>query len=543
MQTRQQVARTLIDHGARHVFGVVGDANLFLIQTLIGDHEVCYHSATHEAGAVMMADGYARVTGKLGIASVTHGPGLTNTLTALTEAVRNSTPLLLLCGDTPPINRFHLQNIDQRELVKASGAAYEEVHSPASAASDTALAIRRATSERHPVVLGIRSDLLTAAVPQTASASTGHPARVKPRPECLPTAEALDEALGILVSARRPVVLAGRGAVTSGARDRLLTLAEALGAPVATTLMAKDWFARHPADLGICGTLACDRTIEVIGKADCVVAFGASLTPHTTAGGDLFTNAAVIQCDNTPAAFNRFSTPDAVLLGDANATAAAMVALLDAATTPTSHYLESLAPICSESASEPATTGSRLGRLDPVGVTRAIDALLPADRTVVYDAGRFMGVPLRHITVSDPKAFVFTCNFGSIGLGMGNAIGAGVGRPDQPVVLLTGDGGFMMGGLSEFNSAVRHGVDLIAVVYDDGAYGAEYIQLARAGDPTELTEFDWPDFAELARTLGGTGVPVETDADLARLAHAIETRDGPLLIHLKLHPADIPPIH
>ena len=540
MQTRQHIARVLADHGVQHLFGVVGDANLFLVQALIEDHDVAYRSATHEAGAVMMADGYARVTGGLGVASVTHGPGLTNTLTALTEAVRNGTPLLLLCGDTPPTNRFHLQNIDQRELVKAVGAHYDEIRSPATASRDTALAVRRAVHEKRPVVLGLRSDLVTVTAPEQQA---GTPARLLAPPVTVPSAADLDQALGMLVTARRPVVLAGRGAVSASARTALLGLANALGAPVATTLLAKGWFAGHPADLGICGTLSEDRTIEVIGKADCVVSFGAALTPHTTAGGDLFANAAVIQCDNARGAFDRFGTPDVELLGDAAATAQAMIALLDSVDTPTSRHLEHLVAsgTADDAARPPARAG--LGTLDPVAVTRQLDTLLPAARTVVFDAGRFMGMPLRHITVPDPSAFVFTCNFGSIGLGMGNAVGAGLGRPDQPVVLLVGDGGFMMGGLGEFSSAVRHGVDLITIVYDDAAYGAEYIQLERAGEPTGLTVFDWPDFTELAASLGGAGVTVTSSADLDRVTHAINTRDRPLLIHLKLHPADIPPIH
>lgn len=541
MQTRDQIARVLADHGVTNVFGLVGDANLFLVDTMVRDHAIAFHAATHEAGAVMMADGYARVTGRVGIASVTHGPGLTNTMTALTEAVRNRTPMVLLCGDTPPVNRFHLQNIDQRELVKAVGARYEDVLSPATAAADTARALELAVREGRPVVLATRSDLITAMVPENSvfTPATATTQRFK-YPVALPTADELDEALGILASARRPLVLAGRGAVAADARETLLELAAALGAPVATTLMAKDWFAGEPANLGICGTLSSDHAIEVIGKTDCVVSFGAALTQHTSAGGDLFTNASVIQCDSTAAAFGRFITPHTALLGDAKATAQAMLDALRDIPTPTSRHLEQLSDEHRATVSVPSTGTTRL---DPIAVTRQLDTMLPDDRTVVLDAGRYMGIPLRHITVSDPRSFVFTCNFGSIGLGMGNAAGAAIGRPNQPAVLFIGDGGFMMGGMGEFSSAVRHRSDLIAVVYDDGAYGAEYIQLERAGLPTELSEFSWPDLTDIANSLGGIGVTVTTEADLPEVAKAIETRDRPLLIHLKIHPADLPPIH
>src|SRR5690606_25073872 len=117
-------------------------------------------------------------------------------------------------------------------------------------------------------------------------------------------------------------------------------------------------------------------------------------------------------------------------------------------------------------------------------------------------------------SVPEAGAFAGALAFGSIGLGMGMAIGAGIGRPDRPVVGIFGDGGFMMGGLTEFHSAVRHGVDLIALVVNDSSYGAEHIQLHRKGMDTGLSLFDWPDLAAVAQAMGGTGLTVRTLDDL-----------------------------
>ena len=139
-----------------------------------------------------------------------------------------------------------------------------------------------------------------------------------------------------------------------------------------------------------------------------------------------------------------------------------------------------------------------------------------------------------------PRSFVNTANFGSIGLGMPEAIGAAIAAPDRPVVLFSGDGGFMMGGLTEFNTAVRLKQDLIVILCNDSAYGAEHIQfLDRQMDPA-LTEFDWPCFADVATSLGGRGVLVRSEADLQKALAAIETRDRPLLIELRLDPHDVP---
>jgi thiamine pyrophosphate-dependent acetolactate synthase large subunit-like protein len=127
-------------------------------------------------------------------------------------------------------------------------------------------------------------------------------------------------------------------------------------------------------------------------------------------------------------------------------------------------------------------------------------------------------------------------NFASIGLGTGTAVGAAVGTPDRPTVLICGDGGFMMDGVAEFNSAVRHGVDLIVVLLNDGAYGAEHIQFTMRDMDPVVTTFDWPDFAPVADALGGTGYTVRNAADLDLALAALPSRTGPVLIDIKIDP-------
>ena len=162
------------------------------------------------------------------------------------------------------------------------------------------------------------------------------------------------------------------------------------------------------------------------------------------------------------------------------------------------------------------------------------------ERIQVTDGGRFMTEVWCRLSVPDPKSYVSTVNFGSIGLGLQEAIGAGLAAPDRPVVLFSGDGGFMMGGINEFNTAVRLGLDLIVIIANDSAYGAEHIQfIDRKMDPS-LTEFHWPSFAEIAKALGGDGMAVHSEAELDVALAALETRKGPFLIELRLDPHDVP---
>jgi thiamine pyrophosphate-dependent acetolactate synthase large subunit-like protein len=141
--------------------------------------------------------------------------------------------------------------------------------------------------------------------------------------------------------------------------------------------------------------------------------------------------------------------------------------------------------------------------------------------------------------VPEPRSYVHAAGTGAIGLSVPTAIGAWKGSPDRPIVTVAGDGGFMLGGLTEFNTAVRSNVDLILFVMNDGAYGAEHIQFSRRDLDPSVVEMDWPDFAEVADSLGGRGLTVREPADLAAVKEAIDNRDRPLLIDVKLDPAAI----
>ena len=189
----------------------------------------------------------------------------------------------------------------------------------------------------------------------------------------------------------------------------------------------------------------------------------------------------------------------------------------------------------------PELEDSTPGTVNLHAAVARLDAALPPDRTVVLDAGRFLMASFTGIRVPEPRAFVTTMNFGSIGLGTATAVGAAIGAPDRPTVLICGDGGFMMDGVAEFNSAVRHGVDLIVVLLNDGAYGAEHIQYTTRGMDPVMCTFDWPDFGPVADALGGTGYTVRNAADLDNALAALPSRTGPVLLDIKIDPSKVGP--
>lgn len=532
----EAIAQALADNGITTVFGVLGDANLYVMEAFQRQAGGTFVSVSNEAGAVLAANGYARTSGRLGVATVTHGPAVTNTVTALVESVRDRTPLLLVAGDTAVADRENLQNISQRDVILPAGAGFEQVRAPQTMAEDLATAVRRAVLERRPVVLNVPIEFQCEQVVYSPA-----PRRWLPQQAVLPDPAAMAQAVGVLASARRPVILAGQGATTTAARAELLRLASRAGAPVATTLRARDLFRGEPYDLGIFGALSHDVAAATIMHGDCVVAFGASLNGWTTAEGSLLKDKKVVQVDTDRLALAKHARIDAGVVGDASMVADALVAWLDeAGIKPTGFASPRLA---GQLAALPACDFKDVSTEQSVDIRTALlrlDSAMPKERTLVLDGGRFIFHALRRLHVPEPSAYVHTVNFGSIGLGMGNAVGAAFGVPGRPVLLVTGDGGFMLGGLAEFPSAVRHGIDLVVVVLNDGAYGAEHVQLRSKNMDPEISTFTWPDLGPVATALGGRGFTVRNLAELDVALAAIKDRDRPVLIDVKLDPDQVP---
>lgn len=530
MKVYQATARALADNGVEVVFGLMGDANMFLVDSFVRECGGKFVSAAHEAGAATMALGYALASGKVGICTVTHGPATTNTITALVDGVKGSVPMVLLCGDTPAIDREHNQNVAQREFIIAAGAGFEQLRSPATVADDVARAIRRALTEHRPIALNLPTDFDWAETEY-------QPVRVQ-MPDnraVVAASDDLDNAIGIIAAARRPVILAGRGACSAESREALLTLARRIEAPLATTLKAKDLFLGEDFNLGIFGTVSTAAAAETIIESDCIIAFGASLNRYTTSAGSFLKDKRVIQVNLEPAEIGKNVAPSVGVVGDPAAVAGIFVHWLDEAEIEPSGFRSDELRV-RIAADDPEFGDDGEGTVDFQRALRKLDAMLPSDRLLVTDGGRFMIGAWTSIRAPGPRSFVSTVSFSSIGLGMGHAIGASYAADGVPTVLFTGDGGFMLGGLSEFNTAVRHKTDLIVVVCNDGAYGAEHIKFHNRQMDPGMILFDWPDFAPVAAALGGAGVTVRCEADWAEVEQAIANRTKPLLIDIKLDP-------
>jgi thiamine pyrophosphate-dependent acetolactate synthase large subunit-like protein len=527
------VAATLVAHRTDVVFGLMGDANMLFLTDLMQTHGVRYVAAVDERNAALMAYGYAMSTGRVGVVSVTHGPALTHMATALVEAVRARASLLVLTGDTP--TGRHLQALDIGAFVLPTGAGYERVTDAKMVSRDLARAYRRTEVERRPVVVNIPFGLLQLDVDDVLALPPEGLVHALPADD-----QVIDDALGLIVSSTRPVLLAGRGAVSARARDAITGLADFLGVPLATSLLGKDSFHGHPLNLGVCGTISTPVASQRITNSDCVVAFGASLNRYTTDSGHLIGAAQrVVQVDSDSAALGRHTRVAKPIVGDAGAVAEQMLARLREASEPIQRDSAQLKKAITHQAAEVVDAKASPGFVDLRRALSILDGLLPASRNLVTDTGRSMRAPWRYLRVDEALGFVPSSAFASIGLGLGTAIGVAVARPDRPTVAAVGDGGFMQA-LSELQTAVREHLKLVVVVANDSAYGAEWRKLERYGRDPQYARSSWGDIVKIAAAIGADAYRIADDAALLELKSVLADVTAPVVLELVLDPRTEP---
>ena len=532
------VALTLAQH-IDHVFGVMGNGNAYFLDAIEKQTDAVFTAVRHEQGAVVAADAHFRASGRIAAATSTYGAGFTNTLTALAEAVQAHVPLVLVVGDEPTSGP-RPWDVDQIAMASAVGArTYTTGH--ADAAATTVIAIEHALTYRVPVVLAIPYDVASLEAGPVAEAPAPRiPAPLAPRGEFADGM--LDQIAHALSSAERPFLLAGRGAWLAGASDALGALAERTGALTASTALGRGVFPDTRYDLGVTGGFGADGAMQLVREADVAVVFGASLNQFTMRFGELFApGTRVFQIDVAPAATHAHI--GGFVRADARLAAEALVERLSQAS-GAAHSARESAPAADQStgsvraerpreahspwresvdvaAARAYATGDERasdGRLDPRSAARRIAELLPEDRVVVSDGGHFIGWANMYWPVAAPDRMMMVGTaFQSIGQGWPSVVGATRARPDQTIVLTSGDGGGLMA-IADLESAVRAAAGRgVAVVWNDAAYGAEvnlYGLKGLAEGPMLIPEVD---FAAFAGAVGAEGVVVRTLDDLERL--------------------------
>ncbi|MEV7038410.1 thiamine pyrophosphate-binding protein [Amycolatopsis sp. NPDC051061] len=502
------VART----GCTHVFGLMGDGNMHLFLAL-RERGVEIVEVRHESAAVAMAEGYGWSSGRTGICSVTHGPGLTHVATSLVVAARNHSPLVLIAAETPA-GYQGAQTFDQESFVTSCEARYRRLapgEHPAAALGE-AIALAEATSG--PVVLAVAADLLLSPVPAGTVASDGHHPPEPSEADELAAARRLHE---LLTAAERPVMIAGRGALGCG--DLVRALADELGTGLATTLPAKGLFDGHALDLGIAGGLAHPAAERVLRSADLVVAVGASMGRSTTQSGRLFAGARVVKLVDDP----REGKMTETLRAGAKGTLTQLLALVRARNGARAPWFVPVgrATDCWREDLRDYAPPITPGVVDPRHAVAEIDAHIPGDAQVVVSNGHCSGFASAFLTAPRHGRFFAAQGFGSIGQALTTAVGVALGAPGRKTVVFEGDAAFMMHA-QDLDTAARAGADLTVFVLNDQALGTEYHRLLTTSDDAEAAVVPSPDLAALAAALGARSAVIDRPNAQAAAAAALE---------------------
>ena len=527
MKVSEAIARSLINNGVEVVFSLLGDTNMDIVVHL-ADLGIPVHESRHEATAMAMAEGYARASGKLAVCSVTCGPGLAHTFVPLVSASRREpSPVIVLTGPHSRDNRENRQHLDHEGLSRLAGVSYRPIASPGVAVDRVDEVADLARSEGKPVVFDVPADIQAMAYPADMDEAP-RPMLAWRRPQSIqPDPAAIAAAVDVIGSKVRPVVLAGGGAATAESREELIGLADELGALLATTVNARGLFHGDRFNAGVAGRFALPASAELFTEADCVIAFGASLNSHTTAGGDLFPWAQFVQVDiKPPGPMESGDVADAYVQGDAAAVARALRAELPGGSGREGFRTGKVADRLN-TASDPTEFEIDPGEIDPRALCENLDALLPDECGFVTGAGHFWSFPQMYM--SRWRSPLLQASYhGAIGYAVSVGIGAALAS-QQPIVVFDGDGSFMMHSHA-IETAARAGARILVIVMNDGALGAEFHKLTAKGLNPELSTYPRSDLAGIATLMGSNAATLSDLRQLPAIVDEFLDGDGPLLV-------------
>ncbi len=560
MNTAELIVELLEDVGVRYIFGIPGGAIEDLNIALHQSDKIMPVVTKHEEGAAFMADGYARVSGRLGVCCATAGPGASNLITGLACSQADSIPVCAFTGQvaTSVFGKGALQESGSEginiagifcKFTKYSGMLINEKRAQYMVQKAFRLAI---SGRSGPVHLSLPSDLMKKTVTKG-----GHPNRQPPA--CFFDRDEVKAAAKILIRARRPVLIAGWGVVLSRGADELQKLAERLNIPVATSPKAKGIFPEsHPLSLGVLGFAGSTLTKEYIieQEVDVLLAVGTSFNEMMTDGWNeqLRPSHHLIQIDVDAEEIGKNYPVTLGLGGDANTVMQEIGYAVNRALnvddagscmrnpSPFLEIRDLKAKHIVSSVSEVTDTN----RYNPGKLVRDLQQSCPADTIFFADMGNTMAWAIRHMVIDRPYSFFMALGFGAMGYAVAAPVGAKLAVPDRPVVAMVGDGSFLMNGF-EVATAVNYKIPVVWVVFNNAMLGMVYHgrKLFKQPIPEGLpSSFERVDFVKIAEGLGARGIRLDGSTPISsNLMEDIFTVGRPTVLDVLIDEEAVPPIH
>jgi acetolactate synthase-1/2/3 large subunit len=530
---------TLEGEGVREVFGYPGGAILPAYDAL-RKFPIRHILVRHEQGAVHMADGYARASGKVGVAIATSGPGATNMVTGIATAMLDSIPLLCITGQVPSkaLGSDAFQEVD----ITGITLPITKHNYVVTRAEDVAPAIREAlrvarSGRPGPVLVDITKDAQQGSAAFDFSAAA--PAPYRPHPMLRSESESVLNAAELIRAAKRPVILAGHGVIQSNAREQMLALAERLQIPIATTLLGLGGVpATHPLQLGMMGMHGEAWVNQAIQQSDLLIACGMRFDDRVTGTiASYAPNAKKIHIEIDPAEINENVKVDVALIGDL----AEMLEIL----------LPHLAPIGGELAWVREVNAMKgecavrdiqnlpdTGHLYAAHVMHDLWHATNGKAIVVTDVGQHQMWEAQYYKHEEPRSLVTSGGLGTMGFALPAGIGAKVACPDKEVWVIAGDGGFQMTAC-ELSTIAQENIDINIAIVNNGYLGmVRQWQEFFYDKNYESSPILSPDFVKLAEAHGIPGATVRTRAEGIAAVKAARERRGPFVINFLVEKED-----
>ena len=530
---------TLEGQGVTAIFTVPGESFLAALDGMHDASAIRPIICRQEGGAAMMADAWGKVTGEPGICFVTRGPGIANAMSGLHVAQQDSTPMILFVGlpasDTE--DRESFQEFDVKGLLTTFVKWSAVIRDASRIGEYVSRAFHVAMSGRPgPVVLGLPEDMLAGEIAAAPKLPPAMPARA------MPDQGDVGRAIKTLVDAERPLIIVGGPGWSADACKNLQAFSEATGVPVATSLRAQDYFDnRHPNYVGCVG-IGIDKTLaDAVRDADVLMVIGARLGEMTTSGYTLV---------DSPVPKQRLIHvhPDPSELGSvyraahpiASDTAAFAEALAGAETPDARNATRARTEDLNQAYRATLKPIGTPGDVQPDRIIQMLSETLSDDAIVCNGAGNYAAFLHRYFGYKTYRSQLAPTS-GSMGYGLPAGIAAKIAEPDKPVVVLAGDGCFMMTS-QELATAMQYDLAMVIIVANNGMYGTIRMHQEREY-PTRTvgTELRNPDFAAFAQAFGARGETVTRTEDFAEALKRAQAANGPALIELKIDPEAISP--
>ncbi|MGF1608607.1 MAG: sulfoacetaldehyde acetyltransferase [Kiloniellales bacterium] len=516
MTASEAFVETLVAHGVRHVFGIVGSAYMDALD-IFPPAGIRFISVQHEQGAAHMADGYSRVSGRQGVCIAQNGPGITNFVTGIAAAYWAHSPVVCITPETGTATQGlgGFQETEQLPFFEKITTYQAHVSRQDRLAEFTGRCFDYALLESAPTQLNIPRDLfygeVDVAIPQPMKiqGSPGAPA-------------ALDEAADLLAQAKFPVIVSGGGVVMADGVADCIALAEHLGAPVVNSYLHNDSFPHdHPLWAGPLGYQGSKAGMKLIAQADVVLALGTRLGPFGTLPQhdiDYWPKGAkIIQVDNDARKLGLVKPIAVGVCGDAKGSAREILHRLQTGNRQIAAHA-SKAARADEIKKQKDAWEAELDKwgqgdgspINPRRLLRELEKAMPEDAMVSTDIGNICSVSNSYLRFKQPRSFFAAMSFGNCGYAFPTAMGAKVACPDRPAVAYVGDGAWGMS-FMETLTAVREDIPVTAVVFNNGQWGAEKKnQVDFYADRYVGTNLKNPSFAAIAKAMGAEGITVDS---------------------------------